>query len=95
MSRAYKTVAELLSVRSRWTRNALARTARGTACEPDHPQAVRWCLIGACYRVCGTNFRRIRGKIARLHKVLGTSPALFNDTATHAEALKQVKRARV
>lgn len=36
---------------TRWTQGANARDANGNKCEPEEPQAVCWCLVGAVTRV--------------------------------------------
>ena len=34
-------------IESGWTQHALARTVEGNRCNPESPQAVCWCLVGA------------------------------------------------
>lgn len=38
---------ETVAIRSRWTRFALARTARSKDCDPIDPRAIRFCAYGA------------------------------------------------
>ena len=43
---------ELLVDEKNWTRGAFARTENGVHINPNHPEAVCWCLMGAkskCY----------------------------------------------
>ena len=42
-----RAVLELFQDRRRWTRYALARTAKGKETDPLAPDAVRWCVRGA------------------------------------------------
>ena len=38
---------------ARWTRGAWARNCLGHHTEPGQPDAVRWCVAGACIKVIG------------------------------------------
>lgn len=42
---------DLLSDRSKWTTEELARDADGDVVEPEDPTATCFCLLGAAYRV--------------------------------------------
>jgi hypothetical protein len=47
-------VRELLSDPARWTRRAYAKDANGgTFLQANDPEAVCWCLAGACHKVTG------------------------------------------
>lgn len=53
---------EILAVKSllrspkRWTKDLLARDAKGTVIHHSSPKAVCWCLDGAFCKVLGTNY---------------------------------------
>jgi hypothetical protein len=54
---------QLLSDRSKWTKNALARDANGYPTDANSPEAVKWCASGAihrCYRDARKRTRAIR-----------------------------------
>ena len=44
---------ELISDRSRWMKGNMARARNDLVCGPDHPEAVRWCALGAIWKVGG------------------------------------------
>ena len=48
-----KTVAELLSRTSRWTKGQYAVDSEGEVVSPRSKKAERFCLLGACKRVYG------------------------------------------
>ena len=44
----------LIADEQRWCKHAEARNADGGGVEFDHPDAARWCAIGAVWRACNT-----------------------------------------
>ena len=51
-----RTVRELLSKPTSWTKNAYARDQHGKPVRPNDPSATSWCLEGAISRVYGKDF---------------------------------------
>jgi hypothetical protein len=87
-----------------WTQGALARDAVGQEVEPDSPDAVCWCLIGAMQRGAGPtypNYAALRDTlrqdlgIRREFEALGEEVTLtrWNDTPgrTQAEVVALVR----
>ncbi len=97
-------IRELISDKSRWTRDAFAVDAFGCLALSGGSDAVRWCLLGAAQRVvdessCGTfeyeaGFSAVRGLLDRAAVELGWKRATqANDIGGHAEALAVLDRA--
>ena len=90
---------ELIVNPDNWIQRHLAKTAIGRIVEPTHPDASKFCCLGAILR--GINFE-YQGKepanlfyevVQRFNQVLrqwGYSPALahFNNTQTHAKIIE-------
>jgi hypothetical protein len=51
-----KKARDILSIKSRWTFNAYARTEEGEGCWGEDPAAVKWCLLGALFKHDRDNF---------------------------------------
>ena len=75
-------VRELLADPARWTQEVVARTSLGEEVDARDPEAVCWCLYGACKKVGGAYFTDIVS-----NAVPGISIGMFNDTSTHEEVL--------
>lgn len=61
-----------------WTRAGAAVRSDGGDTTYDSPAAVRFCMVGACWRAgMGTN--RGEAAVTVLAKLLGTWPSNFND----------------
>lgn len=68
----FKTVAELLAVPERWTRNVSARNANGVPVCPTSPDAVCWCVAGAITRV----YSDIEARLAARRRLATVEPSL-------------------
>lgn len=96
-------VQALLVDASHWTQNANARASFGATAddvEPWDDRATRWCLYGACAKVCGAsgwaniadNVPEYTGAINALqyvaaNKVGGRDPLYVNDNLGHGAML--------
>jgi hypothetical protein len=62
---------------------------------PLATSAVRFCLLGACERVYKSEYK-CRQVETRLMRVIGSKDiAKFNDTSSHAQVLRAVKKANI
>lgn len=88
---------ELLSDEKRWTKNYVARDEIGRAVDHFAPEAVSWCLLGACYKANEGRSDDPEAWAARnfLTDVASGSFVEFNDyhTTTHADVLRVLDRA--
>ncbi len=82
---------------NKWTQKFYARNKDGLPCGPTHPDAVRFCSIGAMYAVTGKNtygsvidyLYKAVNQLAEPKKEAETwGLAEYNDTHTHAEVLE-------
>jgi len=93
----FKTVAELIESPNRWTQRASARTILGDPCDPNHPDAVSFCLIGAVQHVY-PDYASRSDAYTKLAPVVGIGAiSAFNDNPkrTHAEILDVVRKANI
>jgi hypothetical protein len=74
-----KQVRELLSDPNRWTKHYYARRADGKETDPLSPDAVSFCLLGACAKL-GVDS-------TPLYDNLNVGVAEFNDKVTHEQVL--------
>lgn len=90
----------LIAAPEGWTQGEYARDADGCAVDPDNPDAVCFCALGAIERACE---RGIDGDeaIQAIQRIVGLV-AGFNDTHTHAavvamfdEAIARLDRGEV
>jgi hypothetical protein len=98
----FETVRDLLADESRWCQRAIAVDEAGHQVACHSEKAVRFCLLGACRRVYGTEdaIWQSRKKICEALGLtdmssLGLGLARFNDTHSHAEVLDLVTKAGV
>jgi hypothetical protein len=97
--KVYDRVWKLLSDRSRWTKNCLARDCYGKPIfDPCHsPRAVSWCVIGAISKVYGWNTETLHSsklhssKYERLLDMVGDLVAWNNNRASHQELVSVLK----
>jgi hypothetical protein len=77
----------LLTDESNWTRFAGAKDAEGRITSTLSPTAVRWCIMGAVFKICGEDSKLVSPTIELLKK---RSPKLtaLNDYQGHAAVLK-------
>lgn len=67
----YKTIRELFSDRSRWTKNSIAKDKNGKSVHADEGEAVSFCLLGAVYHVYGYSDRGHGwGSSSKSHEVI-------------------------
>lgn len=79
-----------------WTQGGFARTASRRWIGMDLPHAACWCVEGALYqakRTLGLTGNDSHAAWIALSNAVGTGPASFNDTHTHAEVLDALYRA--
>lgn len=89
-------VKELLSSRDKWTQGALAvkrnviydSSICKVICDPNDPEACKWCLKGALIRCYGENTAYNIGMIISRH--LGCDLATFNDSSTYDSVMNLV-----
>ena len=67
---------ELLKEESNWCRQAYARDRSGRHIQPDDPEAVRWCLVGAIHRCYGYGNESLK----ILNRLGFERPAHWNDS---------------
>lgn len=84
------------------TTSALARRVDGSSCPVHSPEAVSFCLLGACFKIGGDDEQRVeriqtvlraalaKNNHSRWRFVLG----FFNDTSTLEEVLDVVATAK-
>lgn len=97
----FKTVAELLADPKRWTQDTLARDKDGHSCNPESSFAVCWCVRGAVHKIFGREaagplpkpFRLLADSIEKLYGARHIS--LFNDSHSHFDVLRAVKKAGI
>ena len=93
------TVAELLSDESKWTRHFYARDSKGQCVNPEEPEAVSWCLVGALTKCYGreppfTSFKY--QKVRNLIKAISNHQVIaYNDSHTYEEIMEIVRKAGV
>jgi hypothetical protein len=78
------TVQELLSDESKWCKGSSAVDYYGNPCPIDSPNAVKWCLYGACIRAGGRGEEREGNLYTRIFRAIEKSgydggPIHFND----------------
>lgn len=83
---------DLLSDERRWTKGDTARDEIGRDVDYFAPEAVSWCLLGACYKASkgGFNDPKVWDAQHLLIDVMSGSFVDFNDSpyTTHADVLK-------
>ncbi len=92
-------VLKRISQPENWTQRAAARTATGAVCPVWDPDAVCWCLIGACQIEAHASkdwnayslFSRLLDD--KVFEKTGSGGIEFNDNHSHAEVLGKVKEA--
>ena len=93
--------AALLTDPGHWTQGAFARTATGRGCDPQDPEAVRWCLLGAGWKVLagtdlppGAQSLLIQNMRSWLYATITTAPnpIWFSDNPTHADILAALRQ---
>lgn len=82
---------ERIGVPERWTQKVGARDCNGKWVRSGGPDAVCWCLTGACY--ADGNYQAASDAMQLLRTLIGGSVANFNDTHTHAEVIALLDRA--
>jgi hypothetical protein len=80
----------LIADKARWTTGALALAADGTPCDPNDPDTVALCLVGAFTRVTDLPAGDAENVLTML---LDAFPARVNDRAGHAAVLALLDRA--
>jgi len=93
-----KTVAELLSSPSRWTRNTNARNNLGGVVCTNNPKACRFCLMGAIYRIsANTNIDSsiLVKKWYDGNHDLNTGITWFNDSNSFKKVRRSVLKAKI
>ena len=81
---------ELLSDPDRWTQGAMARDIDGYEVRPSNPRACRFCLVGAMWRIVGSE------SLARYHRLRDAftykdSLTYANDKMPHSEVLSMIE----
>ena len=74
-------VYRLIEDEKRWTQDASARDEQGNFVDSRHPNAVSWCLRGACWKAIA-DFDGCLTDQLDVPSVIN-----FNDSHTHAEVL--------
>lgn len=82
-----KAARRLIANRKRWTKGGYARTSRSLVTYSSDPRAVRWCSLGAIYKICGQMDRSGWDAASSLTKAAGGSLVAFNDSASHRAVL--------
>jgi hypothetical protein len=72
----------------------LAQDEDGNEVSPSSPLAVSWSLLGALIRVA-RSYREMEDLAEKLTKRVGWRLQAFNETTTHSELLRVLKKARV
>lgn len=76
---------KLIELPENWTRNRSARNKDGIGVEHDHPDACKFCMLGAIWSVAGYNSDA--EEILRKQTPVG-SISTFNDDSAHEMVLK-------
>jgi len=81
---------QLLEDPKHWTQGELAEDKKGRPVDPDSPDAVCWCIIGACRKLYTRNERHpLYNKLRQNIPV--ASIVQWNDSNTHATVLAKLK----
>jgi hypothetical protein len=73
-----KLEAGLARIRRGWCRGAIAKDARGVACDPASPDAVAWCIVGAVLLDQDAT-QALRTALHRLHPTAARSLQCWQD----------------
>jgi hypothetical protein len=78
---------------NQWTRNSLAVDKVGSVVRPTAPEAVKWCVMGACIKVLGTSKPSLFDPVlkelrADAPKKYGFSISMLNDRGGHDELIR-------
>ena len=88
--KAYK----LIATPDKWTQNEMARDAKGESCDPNHPDAVAFCLSGACQVAYPNRSERIKIREKIGIAIGGERATRWNDhpDRTHAEVVALLRK---
>lgn len=78
-----KAMRELIKDEKNWCQGTGAKDARELPVDATSPDAVRWCIMGACIKVSGEYH-------LEMAKFFDSCRAGFNDTHTHAEVIARL-----
>jgi hypothetical protein len=78
---------DLINDPERWTTGVYARDFVGIGVEPDSPNAVCWCLIGAYAKVSGFSVCRAEQE---LNDMLDYPPTALNDCYPHQKVINKL-----
>lgn len=94
----YPTVRELLADPARWCQGTAARDSGGREVYVEEPDAVRFCLTGALWKVYGMTGPALYHAIQAVSDVnpdVKDALGQWNDSHTHADVLALVEKAGV
>jgi len=87
----------LLSSEEKWTQRYLARDEYGLCCNPQSPDAIKWCFAGALLRIdrhLQLSSIRAQKILKAMGKLVGYDITQWQDSHTFSE-LKAVLRAEI
>lgn len=91
--------ARALLTKGRWCQNATALDAKGKDVEPDAPDAVSRCMIGAIRAACpdrddrGAAYAPLRYALATIDKTYGAFPSISSWNDAPGRTYQEVKAA--
>jgi hypothetical protein len=93
----YRAARQLIADEKHWTQSALARDRSGYLVPANDPEAVCWCIVGACCKIAGPDPNYIGETAWRLFFPelcdIVPFPEDINDKGTHADVLYLLEQA--
>lgn len=88
-------VAELLSDKSKWTTNYLARDKYNSPTHFNDDAACKWCLLGAITKCYSRDLNGYNRAYLKIRDATNYNIAGFNDSSTYEEVMTVVREADI